>query len=138
MNEELVSLCSHFILCFTHGGAQYESQGAGRRLILNSEEDKLRLCEFALLTSWLTLTVCISLLHLRPSVVRHKGVASPMVKVRKGDGFKNHSSYRYDIHILISLCMEGCLLLLTGAQAELGDGSSWGSSPFSSSTRALH
>jgi hypothetical protein len=128
------------MLCFSHGGSasQYESQGVGRRLILNLEEDELRFCKFALLTSWLTLTVCLSLLHLHPSGVGHKGVASPTVKVRKGDRLEKCSSYRYDTHILTSLCMEGCLPLLTSAQAEPGDGSSQCGSPFSSSLWAFH
>lgn len=82
----------------------------GRSLILNSEEDELRLCKFALLASWLILTVCLSLLHLCPALVGHGGVAFPAVKTRKGEMLENCncSSYRQDTHTQASLCTEGC------------------------------
>lgn len=85
-----------------------KSGSLGRSLILNSEEDELRLCKFAPLASWLMLTVCLSLLHLCPPLVGHGGVAFPAVKTRTGEVFENCSSYRQDTHTQASLCTEGC------------------------------
>lgn len=110
----IVSFSALFVVEIIVGMREGGSGVEGRSLIFTSEEGEPVFCKFAQLTSWLILTVCLSLLH--PSSPS-EGCSLSFKGGEQGRRFGSGFSCRCNSHIQLSQSVEAALL--PGAREEV-------------------